>query len=116
MFVIRLSARGVEMISSKYKFNSSSLQFPVTLDYSISGKIICISLSTEQMTITIYELRHRGILKGKAKLKNMGAGLFRWLNGKNPSCQCRSVRGGGFDPWVRRYPGVENSYPLSIFA
>ena len=36
-------------------------------------------------------------------------GLPRWLSGKESTCQCRRC---GFDPWVRKTPGVGNGNPL----
>ena len=31
-------------------------------------------------------------------------GLPRWLSGKESTCQCRSFRRCGFNPWVRKIP------------
>ena len=27
-----------------------------------------------------------------------------WAEVKNPNCQCRKLKRGGFDPWVRKIP------------
>ena len=57
------------------------------------------------MTITKYELRHRGILKGQGRVEKHGGGGFPGGSMvKNPSCQCRRHKVGGFDPWVRKIP------------
>ena len=36
-------------------------------------------------------------------------GLPRWLSAKESTCQCRRC---GFNPWVRKIPGVGNGNPL----
>lgn len=62
------------MISSKYKFNSSALQFPSHSWSSNHGDDNGNqSLSTEHMTITESELKHGGPLKGQGKVKNNNA-------------------------------------------
>jgi len=33
-------------------------------------------------------------------------------NGKEPACQCRRLKRHGFDPCLRRCPGVGNGNPL----
>ena len=39
-------------------------------------------------------------------------GLFRWLSGKESTCQCRRCRIYGFDPGSGRSPGEGNGNPL----
>ena len=39
-------------------------------------------------------------------------GLPWWLSGEEPTCQSKSHRRHGFDPWVRRSPGEGNGHPL----
>ena len=39
-------------------------------------------------------------------------GLPRWCSGYESSCQCRSYKRCGFNPWVKKIPGVGNGYPL----
>ena len=42
-------------------------------------------------------------------------GLPRWLSGKEPACQCRTCRGCGFDPWVRKIPQRRAWQPTPVF-
>ena len=35
--------------------------------------------------------------------------------GKEPACQCRSHKGGGFDPWVRKIPWRRAWQPTPVF-
>jgi len=39
-------------------------------------------------------------------------GLPRWYLGKESACQRRRHNRRGFNPWVRRSPGVGNGNPL----
>ena len=36
-------------------------------------------------------------------------GLLRWCSGKESACPCRRC---GFNPWIGKIPGEENSNPL----
>ena len=38
--------------------------------------------------------------------------LPRWCSGKEPACQCRRLRRGGFNPGSGRTPGEVNGNPL----
>ena len=39
----------------------------------------------------------------------------RWLHGKEPSCQCRSHRRPGFNPWVGKIPWRRKWQPMPVF-
>ena len=41
--------------------------------------------------------------------------LHRWLSGKEPSCQCRRHKRGGFSPWVGKIPGRRAWQPTPVF-
>ena len=38
--------------------------------------------------------------------------LPRWLTGRDSTCQCRSLRRRGFNPWLQKNPGEGNGSPL----
>ena len=38
--------------------------------------------------------------------------LPRWLTGRDSTCQCRSLRRRGFNPWLQKNPGEGNGNPL----
>ena len=44
-----------------------------------------------------------------------GLGLSRWLSGKEYTCQCRSLRRHGFDPWVGKIPWRRSWQPTPVF-
>ena len=46
------------------------------------------------------------------KLRFRWWGLPRWQSGKESACQCRRCKRCGFNPWVRKIPGVGNGNPL----
>ena len=41
--------------------------------------------------------------------------LPRWLSGKESTCQCRSYRTHGFDPWVGKIPWRKKWQPTPVF-
>ena len=41
--------------------------------------------------------------------------LFRWLNGKEPPCQCRSHRRCGFNPCTEKIPWRRKWQPIPVF-
>ena len=42
-------------------------------------------------------------------------GLLRWLNNKEPACQCRRHRRHVLDPWVRKIPCKKKWQPIPVF-
>ena len=42
------------------------------------------------------------------------SGLPRWLGGKESTCQCRSCKRHGFDPWVRKIPWSRKWQPTAV--
>ena len=41
-------------------------------------------------------------------------GLPGGARGREPTCQCRDVRGGGFDSWVRKTPWRREGQPTLV--
>ena len=42
-------------------------------------------------------------------------GLASSASSKEPACQCRRHKGGGFDPWVRKIPWRRARQPTAVF-
>ena len=43
-------------------------------------------------------------------------GLAGGASGKEPTCQCRRCKRGGFDPWVRKIPWLNRKWqPIPVF-
>ena len=42
-------------------------------------------------------------------------GLPRWLSGKEPTCQCRSLERRRFHPWVGKFPWSRKWQPTPVF-
>ena len=42
-------------------------------------------------------------------------GLFWWLSGKEPACQCRRHKRRKFDPWVRKITWRRKWQPTAVF-
>ena len=51
----------------------------------------------------------------RMKEDNVGAGIPRWLRGKESACQYRSLRRHGFDPWVGKIPWGRKWQPTPGF-
>ena len=42
-------------------------------------------------------------------------GLFWWLSGKEPTCQCKRLKSCGFNPWVRKILWRRAWQPMPVF-
>ena len=60
-------------------------------------------------------LRHSDFFIVQLSHVYMIIGLPRWLSGKESSCQCRSWKGCGFDPWVGKIPWRRKCQPAPVF-
>ena len=58
---------------------------------------------------------HFAVVLDQMTLLSEGFGLFRWLSGKEPTCQCRKHRRHGFDPWVRKISWRRKWQAMPIF-
>ena len=45
----------------------------------------------------------------------LNVALFQWCSGKEPTCQCRRCKRGGFNPWLWKIPWRGTWLPTPVF-
>ena len=75
------------------------------------------SLSLPALRLSSFNLPH--IPLQEQSLQNRGyTSVYRlpsWLSGKEPTCQCRSCRRRGFNPWIGKLPWRRKWQPTPVF-
>ena len=57
----------------------------------------------------------RWLRGGNNRRTTWAEGLPRWLSGKEPTCQCRTSKRCGFDPWVGKISWSRKKQPNPVF-